>query len=188
MPKGGITTTASTWWLQWPRLFLISSCLLQSNMGERRIDLGALGGNVLDKLGAMLDNLTCGWRQLAHVVSEQPNLRCRWDIEGSAETCKLIFAPNSFMFCRFTTFFFLIWAALEQLCLIVYLKTHCSPEGSIFSPLFTAPCETTWSLPQRTEQPPDWGAVINLGGVPVLSVTSPRANFQNKWSYFVKKK
>lgn len=55
-------------------------------MGERRIDLGALGGNVLDKLGAMLDNLTCGWRQLAHVVSEQPNLRYS---ENELTSCSL---------------------------------------------------------------------------------------------------
>lgn len=140
---GGITT--STWWLQWPQLFLISACLIQSKMGERRIDLGALGANVLDKLGAMLDNLTCGWRQLAHVVSEQPNLRYRWDIAGGAETCELIFGPIFFFLPLYISFYFSIWAPLEQLCLTVYLKTLCSPEGSIFSPMFTAPWENTRS-------------------------------------------
>lgn len=51
--------------------------MLQPKMGERKMYLGALGEDVVEKLGAMLDNLTCGWKQLAHAVSEHPNLRCR---------------------------------------------------------------------------------------------------------------
>lgn len=46
-------------------------------MGECKVDLGTLGEDVLNRLAMMLDNLTCGWRQLATAVSEQPKFRCR---------------------------------------------------------------------------------------------------------------
>lgn len=46
-------------------------------MEECKINIGTLSEDVLNKLAVMLDNSTCGWRQLANAVSEQPKFRCR---------------------------------------------------------------------------------------------------------------
>lgn len=40
------------------------------------MSVGTLSEDVLNKLSKMLDNSTCGWRQLAYAVSEQPKFRC----------------------------------------------------------------------------------------------------------------
>ncbi|XP_077573269.1 MALT paracaspase 2 isoform X2 [Stigmatopora nigra] len=53
--------------------------------GENYI-LANLGEEVLDKLAKMLDNVTCGWRQLAHVVCEDPKFRCS---EKDVTNCSL---------------------------------------------------------------------------------------------------
>ncbi|XP_036971730.1 MALT paracaspase 2 isoform X2 [Acanthopagrus latus] len=45
-------------------------------MEEGRMSIGALSEDVLNKLSTMLDNSSCGWRQLADAVSEQPKFRC----------------------------------------------------------------------------------------------------------------
>ncbi|KAM8745546.1 MALT paracaspase 2 isoform 1-T1 [Acanthopagrus schlegelii] len=45
-------------------------------MEEGRMSIGALSEDVLNKLSTMLDNSSCGWRQLAGAVSEQPKFRC----------------------------------------------------------------------------------------------------------------
>lgn len=75
-------------------------------------------------------------------------------ISAAGETLKVAQRRNTRAHIWFHFFFFLplyisfylsIWAPLEQLCLTVHLKTPCSPEGSIFSPVFTAPWENTWS-------------------------------------------
>ncbi|XP_076582458.1 MALT paracaspase 2 [Chaetodon auriga] len=43
---------------------------------EWKMSVGTLSEDVLSKLSKMLDNTTCGWRQLACAVSEQPKFRC----------------------------------------------------------------------------------------------------------------
>nr|XP_046247532.1 MALT paracaspase 2 isoform X2 [Scatophagus argus] len=48
--------------------------------------IGALSEDVLNKLSKMLDNLTCGWRQLASVASEHPKFRCS---ESELTSCSL---------------------------------------------------------------------------------------------------
>lgn len=55
-------------------------------MEERRIGVGALCEQVLNRLSMMLDNSSCGWRQLANAVSEQPNFRCS---ESELTSCSL---------------------------------------------------------------------------------------------------
>ncbi|XP_019752848.1 MALT paracaspase 2 [Hippocampus comes] len=45
-------------------------------MEECKLSLANLDKEVLDRLSTMLDNSTCGWRQLAQVVSEDPKFRC----------------------------------------------------------------------------------------------------------------
>ncbi|XP_066551361.1 MALT paracaspase 2 isoform X2 [Amia ocellicauda] len=45
-------------------------------MGDWNLPLGTLGEGVLSRLSDMLDNSTCGWRQLATAVTDQPHLRC----------------------------------------------------------------------------------------------------------------
>lgn len=46
-------------------------------MEEWKRSIGTLSDEILIKLAKMLDNSTCGWRQLANAVSEQPKIRCR---------------------------------------------------------------------------------------------------------------
>ncbi|KAM9385111.1 MALT paracaspase 2 isoform 2-T2 [Pholidichthys leucotaenia] len=52
----------------------------------RKRSIGSLSEDVLNKLSVMLDNSTCGWRQLADAVSELPRLRCS---EGELTSCSL---------------------------------------------------------------------------------------------------
>ncbi|XP_075943976.1 MALT paracaspase 2 isoform X1 [Anarhichas minor] len=55
-------------------------------MEEWNMSVGSLGEQVLDRLSKMLDNATCGWRQLATAVSEQPQFRCS---ESELTSCSL---------------------------------------------------------------------------------------------------
>ncbi|XP_044055887.1 MALT paracaspase 2 isoform X2 [Siniperca chuatsi] len=50
------------------------------------MSIGTLGEGVLNGLSKMLDNSTCGWRQLANAVSEQPKFRCS---ENELTSCSL---------------------------------------------------------------------------------------------------
>ncbi|CAL8308077.1 unnamed protein product [Lota lota] len=45
-------------------------------MGDWSRNLGTLSEDALGRLGEMLDNSTHGWRQLANVVNEHPQIRC----------------------------------------------------------------------------------------------------------------
>ncbi|KAM7012498.1 MALT paracaspase 2 [Tautogolabrus adspersus] len=45
-------------------------------METLKTSVGTLNEEVLKRLSKMLDNSTCGWRQLANAVSEQPKFRC----------------------------------------------------------------------------------------------------------------
>ncbi|XP_071343833.1 MALT paracaspase 2 [Trachinotus anak] len=51
-----------------------------------KVSIAALSEEVLARLSKMLDNSTCGWRQLASAVSEEPKLRCS---EGELTSCSL---------------------------------------------------------------------------------------------------
>nr|XP_043899090.1 MALT paracaspase 2 isoform X2 [Solea senegalensis] len=51
-----------------------------------KISVGSLSEDVLNRLAKMLDNATCGWRQLASAASEQPSLRCS---ESELTSCSL---------------------------------------------------------------------------------------------------
>ncbi|XP_049910313.1 MALT paracaspase 2 [Epinephelus moara] len=51
-----------------------------------KLSIGTLSEQVLNKLSKMLDNSTCGWRQLASAVSEQPKFRCS---ENELTSCSL---------------------------------------------------------------------------------------------------
>ncbi|GAA6221547.1 mucosa-associated lymphoid tissue lymphoma translocation protein 1-like [Lates japonicus] len=55
-------------------------------MEESKMSIGTLSEEVLNRLSKMLDNSTCGWRQLADAVSEQPNFRCS---ESELTSCSL---------------------------------------------------------------------------------------------------
>lgn len=55
-------------------------------MEEGKTVLGALSEEVLNRLSKMLDNSTCGWRQLANAVSQQPKFRCS---ESELTSCSL---------------------------------------------------------------------------------------------------
>ncbi|XP_020780470.2 MALT paracaspase 2 isoform X2 [Boleophthalmus pectinirostris] len=44
-------------------------------MDQWKAPIGTLREDVLKRLSKMLDNSTCGWRQLAHVMSEDPKFR-----------------------------------------------------------------------------------------------------------------
>ncbi|XP_030583517.1 MALT paracaspase 2 [Archocentrus centrarchus] len=55
-------------------------------MEEWKRSIGTLNEEVLIKLSNMLDNSTCGWRQLANAVSEQPKFRCS---ERELTSCSL---------------------------------------------------------------------------------------------------
>ncbi|XP_051233969.1 MALT paracaspase 2 [Dicentrarchus labrax] len=55
-------------------------------MEECKRSIGTLSEEVLNKLAKMLDNSTCGWRQLANAVSEQPKFRCS---ETELTSCSL---------------------------------------------------------------------------------------------------
>ncbi|XP_061680702.1 MALT paracaspase 2 isoform X2 [Syngnathoides biaculeatus] len=55
-------------------------------MEEFNYSLANLPEDVLDRLGKMLDNSTCGWRQLAQAVSEAPKFRCS---ERDVTSCSL---------------------------------------------------------------------------------------------------
>ncbi|XP_057698196.1 MALT paracaspase 2 isoform X2 [Corythoichthys intestinalis] len=55
-------------------------------MEECSYSLAILGEDMLDKLGKMLDNSTCGWRQLAKIVCEEPKFRCS---EKDVTNCSL---------------------------------------------------------------------------------------------------
>lgn len=46
-------------------------------MGDWNMRVDTLSEEALRRLAEMLDNTTCGWRQLASVVTEQPRFRCR---------------------------------------------------------------------------------------------------------------
>ncbi|KAM3875643.1 MALT paracaspase 2 [Diretmus argenteus] len=45
-------------------------------MGDWNLNLGTLGEQTLNRLAEMLDNSSCGWRQLASTVAEQPRFHC----------------------------------------------------------------------------------------------------------------
>ncbi|TKS74564.1 Mucosa-associated lymphoid tissue lymphoma translocation protein 1 [Collichthys lucidus] len=51
-----------------------------------KMSVGTLNEQVLNKLAKMLDNSSCGWRQLAKAVSEQPRLSCS---ENELTACSL---------------------------------------------------------------------------------------------------
>ncbi|XP_010792542.1 mucosa-associated lymphoid tissue lymphoma translocation protein 1-like [Notothenia coriiceps] len=53
---------------------------------EEGKSIGSLTEQVLNRLSKMLDNSTCGWRQLANAVSEQPRFRCS---ESELTCCSL---------------------------------------------------------------------------------------------------
>ncbi|XP_059197422.1 MALT paracaspase 2 [Centropristis striata] len=55
-------------------------------MEECKMSIGSLSDQVLNRLSNMLDNSTCGWRQLANAVSEQPKFRCS---ERELTSCSL---------------------------------------------------------------------------------------------------
>nr|XP_019936306.1 PREDICTED: mucosa-associated lymphoid tissue lymphoma translocation protein 1-like [Paralichthys olivaceus] len=55
-------------------------------MEERKMVVGTMSEEVLNRLSVMLDNSTCGWRQLARAVSEQPQFRCS---ESQLTNCSL---------------------------------------------------------------------------------------------------
>ncbi|XP_070688146.1 MALT paracaspase 2 [Pempheris klunzingeri] len=55
-------------------------------MEECKMSIGALSEDVLNRLSKMLDNSTCGWRQLANAVSEQPKFHCS---EREVTSCSL---------------------------------------------------------------------------------------------------
>ncbi|KAM9358084.1 MALT paracaspase 2 [Symphorus nematophorus] len=55
-------------------------------MEELKMSIGTLREDVLNKLSKMLDNSTCGWRQLANAVSENQKFRCS---ESELTTCSL---------------------------------------------------------------------------------------------------
>ncbi|XP_029003513.1 MALT paracaspase 2 [Betta splendens] len=50
------------------------------------MSVGSLGEEALNRLSVMLDNATCGWRQLASMTSEQPKFRCS---ENELTSCSL---------------------------------------------------------------------------------------------------
>ncbi|XP_034387621.1 MALT paracaspase 2 isoform X2 [Cyclopterus lumpus] len=58
----------------------------REKMEERNMRVGSVSEEVLDRLSTMLDNTTCGWRQLADAVSEQPKFRCS---ESELTSCSL---------------------------------------------------------------------------------------------------
>ena len=60
---------------QFDALFLLE--VTHTKMEECRMSIGTLREDVLTKLSKMLDNSTCGWRQLAIAVSENSKFRCR---------------------------------------------------------------------------------------------------------------
>lgn len=53
-------------------------------MEESKISISSLSEEVLSRLAKMLDNVTCGWRQLATAVSDHPQLHYRWGSKGSS--------------------------------------------------------------------------------------------------------
>ncbi|CAK6955444.1 MALT paracaspase 2 [Scomber scombrus] len=55
-------------------------------MEEWKMSIGILSDQILNRLAKMLDNSTCGWRQLANAVSEQPKFRCS---ESELTSCSL---------------------------------------------------------------------------------------------------
>ncbi|XP_040895850.1 MALT paracaspase 2 [Toxotes jaculatrix] len=55
-------------------------------MEEWKMSIGTLSEEVLNRLSKMLDNSTCGWRQLADAVSGQPRFRCS---ESELTSCSL---------------------------------------------------------------------------------------------------
>ncbi|XP_026160675.1 MALT paracaspase 2 [Mastacembelus armatus] len=55
-------------------------------MEEGTVSIGTLSEHVLNRLSKMLDNSTCGWRQLAGAVSEQPKFRCS---ESELTSCSI---------------------------------------------------------------------------------------------------
>ncbi|XP_068447877.1 MALT paracaspase 2 isoform X2 [Clinocottus analis] len=55
-------------------------------MEEWNKSVSSLSEEVLARLSKMLDNTTCGWRQLANAVSEQPKFRCS---ESELTSCSL---------------------------------------------------------------------------------------------------
>ncbi|XP_034738304.1 MALT paracaspase 2 [Etheostoma cragini] len=55
-------------------------------MEECKMNIGTLSEQVLNRLSKMLDNSTCGWRQLANAVSEQAKFRCS---ERELTSCSL---------------------------------------------------------------------------------------------------
>lgn len=57
-----------------------------AKMGEWKMSIGTLSEEILTGLSKMLDNSTCGWRQLASAVSEQPKFRCS---ENELTSCSL---------------------------------------------------------------------------------------------------
>lgn len=58
---------------------LFLSVVTHTRMEESKMSVGTLSEEVLNKLSKMLDNSSCGWRQLANAVSDQPKFRCRWE-------------------------------------------------------------------------------------------------------------
>uniref|UniRef100_A0A665VFX5 MALT paracaspase 2 n=1 Tax=Echeneis naucrates TaxID=173247 RepID=A0A665VFX5_ECHNA len=55
-------------------------------MEEGKMAIGTLSEEVLNRLSKMLDNPTCGWRQLAKVLSEHPRFQCS---EAELTSCSL---------------------------------------------------------------------------------------------------
>uniref|UniRef100_A0AAQ4S0P2 MALT paracaspase 2 n=1 Tax=Gasterosteus aculeatus aculeatus TaxID=481459 RepID=A0AAQ4S0P2_GASAC len=66
-------------WSRW-------SCDTHGDGSAWNMTVGGLSEPVLERLSQMLDNTTCGWRQLADAVAEQPQFRCS---ESELTSCSL---------------------------------------------------------------------------------------------------
>uniref|UniRef100_A0A667YE25 MALT paracaspase 2 n=1 Tax=Myripristis murdjan TaxID=586833 RepID=A0A667YE25_9TELE len=85
-------------------------------MGDWNMRVDTLSEEALRRLAEMLDNTTCGWRQLASVVTEQPRFRCS---ESELTSCSLqVLSPTG------SPGRFLLARLADRSCTLAFLL-HC---------------------------------------------------------------
>uniref|UniRef100_A0A667YE20 MALT paracaspase 2 n=1 Tax=Myripristis murdjan TaxID=586833 RepID=A0A667YE20_9TELE len=88
----------------------------RGEMGDWNMRVDTLSEEALRRLAEMLDNTTCGWRQLASVVTEQPRFRCS---ESELTSCSLqVLSPTG------SPGRFLLARLADRSCTLAFLL-HC---------------------------------------------------------------
>ncbi|XP_061540629.1 MALT paracaspase 2 isoform X2 [Phycodurus eques] len=138
-------------------------------MEEFNYSLANLPVEVLDRLATMLDNSTCGWRQLAQAVSEEPKFRCS---ERDVTSCSLqVLSATGSPGRSFLDL--LVERACSMLFLLQCLRKIDHREAVQLLTVMVSPCKTATELIRVTVQPSSQRATLGSQVVLTCKASGP---------------